>query len=54
MKIFLKLLMWFLLVLCLTIPVSISLSFSIGGKVATLLSAVWGLGCGFIATKLVL
>ena len=54
MKVFLKMLIWLFIVICLVIPVSISLTFSIGGKVATILSGVWGLGCGFIATKLVL
>ena len=54
MKVYLKMLMWILCVVCLVTPVSILLTFSIGGKLATILSAVWGLGCGYIATKLVL
>lgn len=54
MKTFLQILEWILFVVCMVAPVSIALTFSIGGKVATLLSAVWGFPCGFIATKLVL
>lgn len=54
MKIFIKILEWILLVVCMVAPVSIALAFSVGGHVATILSAVWGFPCGFIATKLVL
>ena len=51
MKIFIKILKWLFLVMSMTVPVSVCLTASIGGPVATILSAVWGLPCGFIATK---
>ena len=54
MNIFLQILEWILFVVCMVAPVSIALTFSIGGKVATILSGVWGLPCGFIAAKLIL
>lgn len=54
MRIFLQILEWILFVVCMVAPISIALTFSIGGNVATLLSAVWGFPCGFIATKLIL
>lgn len=54
MKTFLQILEWILFVVCMVSPVSVALTFSIGGKLATLLSAVWGFPCGFIATKLIL
>lgn len=54
MKVLFKLLLFIFLVFCMVSPVSIALTFSIGGKVATILSGVWGLSCGFIARKLVL
>lgn len=54
MKTFIKILEWILFVVCMVAPVAIALTFSIGGYVATMLSAIWGFPCGFIATKLVL
>ena len=54
MTTFLKFLLWLFLVVCMVTPVSIALSFSIGTPVSTILSAVWGFACGFVATKLVL
>ena len=54
MKTFIKILQWILFVVCMVAPVSIALTFSIGGYLATMLSAIWGFPCGFIATKLVL
>ena len=54
MKIFIKLLVWIFFIVCMVSPVSIALTFSVGGKIATILSGVWGLSCGFIVTKLVL
>ena len=53
MKVFLKMLSWILFVICMVSPISIALTISIGGKLATILSGVWGLPCGFIATKLI-
>lgn len=54
MKTFLKILLWLFLILCLVTPISILLSNCCDYPKSAILSSVWGLACGFIATKLVL
>ena len=54
MKIFLKWLQWLLLILCLVTPCSVVITYCLEYPISTILCAVWGLGCGFIAARLVL
>lgn len=53
MKIFLRWLLWLLLVLSLCVPFSVVITCCVEYPISTILCAVWGLGCGFIAGRLV-
>ena len=54
MKVFLKMLLWLFIVICLVTPISVLVSKCFQLPISTILSAIWGLPCGFIAIKLVL
>ena len=53
MRNLLKALVWLILILCLDIPVCSIVSYCFEMPLSTILSAVWGLGCGILATKIV-
>ena len=49
-----KILLWLFIVLCLITPISFLVSSYFEMPISGILSAIWGLVSGFIATKLVL
>ena len=49
-----KILLWIFVMLCLTVPVSFLISAQFEMPIGAILSAIWGLASGFIATKVVL
>ena len=53
MKTFFKFLWWFFFILCLVTPLSFLLSHCFAQPLSAILSAVWGVPCGYIAMKLV-
>ena len=53
MRIFLKVLAWLFLIMSLDMPVCLIVSHCFEMPLSTVLSAVWGLGCGILATKIV-
>lgn len=54
MKVFLKILLWLFLALCLITPISCLVSHCFEQPISAILSALWGFPCGVISTKLVL
>ena len=54
MTAFIEFVIWLLLIICMVMPVSFAITASIGGTMATILSAMWGLACGVISMRIIL